>query len=445
MNSISACVIFVCLVPLLSGCGGKSGGGPETLLPDESLASPKDAVSPLSDPRLAAGAGVGSEFHPHGHQSEWPGDGPLPGGTAPTATPTQAESDRSGSELGDGPDTAGSDGNAAPGSPMSEVADTTETAAAGRRLAGLSRSNPEAADLLDHWGHRQSHRIKEGLSLAEPAAGDNAADLRSFRTAAQTDGEALVAPDFQDGDEVQVLGAHRGVTYGRWTGGAADTLSIEFDLSRAGPEMRGDPAFRAMLERAGKVWSRRIDDTWTPWERRAGEHKGWLINGPDDSIEVHVGEGGEISTGLEIDVVDEDLPEDIGGWANRGTSPDNTWEPRFGSIQFDRTSLQEAGEASLLNLLTHEIGHVLGSWSGDLVGHDAHTDTAAGTWSGPHVVAEHGGPAPFQDASVARARVGAEHYPLDSQYDFAHSGVCISVMAYCKGVSPKLSDSEGVW
>ena len=197
--------------------------------------------------------------------------------------------------------------------------------------------------------------------------------------------------------------------------------------------MRGDPAFRAMLERAGKVWSRRIDDTWTPWERRAGEHKGWLINGPDDSIEVHVGEGGEISTGLEIDVVDEDLPEDIGGWANRGTSPDNTWEPRFGSIQFDRTSLQEAGEASLLNLLTHEIGHVLGSWSGDLVGHDAHTDTAAGTWSGPHVVAEHGGPAPFQDASVARARVGAEHYPLDSQYDFAHSGVCISVMAYCNG------------
>ena len=67
-----------------------------------------------------------------------------------------------------------------------------------------------------------------------------------------------------------------------------------------------------------------------------------------------------------------------------------------------------------LSVLTHEIGHVLGSWAGNLAGRDAYTDTEAGTWSGPHVVTEHGGPASFQDA-----------------HDFAHSGVCASLMAYC--------------
>ena len=41
--------------------------------------------------------------------------------------------------------------------------------------------------------------------------------------------------------------------------------------------MREDRAFRAALERAGKAWSHRIDDTWSAWERYAGELKGQLI------------------------------------------------------------------------------------------------------------------------------------------------------------------------
>ena len=431
MNSISACVIFVCLVPLLSGCGG-----PEIVPRDEGLTPLEGALLPSFGPGLSAGRGGGDEPWVRDHEPELPDDGTEPSDTPPPATRATPEPEHSASQSDTGAGNAGSDGSAASADPIiSEAADAAETTPGSWRLADGPRNNPNAADLLDHWGHRQRHRIAAGLSLAEPAAGDNAADLRSFRTAAQADGEALVAPDLQDGDEVEVLGAHRGVTYGRWTGGAADTLSIEFDISRAGPEMRGDPAFRAALERAGKAWSRRIDDTWTPWERRAGEHKGWLINGTDDSIEVHVGEGGEISTGLEIDVVDEDLPEDTAGWANTGGAQPSSdaWEPRFGSMEIDRTHLQEAGEAALFATLTHEIGHVLGVWMGDLDGHDSHTDTAAGAWTGPSVVAVHGGPAPFQDASVTRARVGAEDYSLDSQYDFAHSGVCISVMAYCNG------------
>ena len=195
--------------------------------------------------------------------------------------------------------------------------------------------------------------------------------------------------------------------------------------------MRDDPAFRAALERAGKAWSSRIADTWTTWERSAGDFKGWLINGSGPQTEVRVGEGGETSTGLEIHVVDEDLGDRVDGWATTGASPENTWEPRFGSMEIDRTLLQEADEARLLSVLAHEVGHVLGSWSGNLVDRDAYTDTEAGTWSGPHVVAEHGGAAPFQDSAVTHARLGTEPDPLESPYDFAHSGVCASLMAYC--------------
>ena len=193
------------------------------------------------------------------------------------------------------------------------------TAAGGVRLAERPRNNPTAADLLDHWGHRQSHGIANGLSLTESAGERDAADLRRLRTAARTDDAAPVAPDLQDGDEVRVLGDRRGVTYGRWTGGPADTLSIEFDLSGAGWQMRSDPAFRAMLERAGKAWSHRIADTWSTWERRQGSHKGWLING-GNNIEVQVGFGGETSNGLEIDVRDADVPGDFAGWATGGAT-----------------------------------------------------------------------------------------------------------------------------
>ena len=97
--------------------------------------------------------------------------------------------------------------------------------------------------------------------------------------------------------------------------------------------MRNDPAFRALVERAGKAWSHRIADTWSTWERREGEFKGWRINGGDHT-EVYVGAGGEISTGLEIDVKDEDLPEGTAGWANEGTR--RLWRSVGAPVGIDR-------------------------------------------------------------------------------------------------------------
>ena len=304
------------------------------------------------------------------------------------------------------------------------------TAAGSSRLAERPRNNRTAADLLDHWSHRQTHGLVEGLSLIDPADGEDAADLRRLQTAARTDDEAVVAPDLQDDDEVRVLGARRGITYGRWTGGPADTLSIDFDLSRASWQMSNDPAFSAMLERAGKAWSHRIADTWSTWERRADTLKGWLINGGNNT-EVRVGATGEVSTGLVIDVKDEDITAP--GRAAGGTRPREAWEPRFGSIEIGRNYLRDAGEASLFGTLTHEIGHVLGAWQGGATTerYAPYTDTEAGTWTGPNVEALHGGPAPFQDAVNTYDWVDGERDPEATEYDFAHSGVCASIMAYC--------------
>ena len=127
---------------------------------------------------------------------------------------------------------------------------------AGRRLSLRPIDNAGAGDLLDHWGHRRIVPAS-GLLLETPGADEDAAGLRDVLEAARKAGPAGLAPGLREDDAVSPLGRRRGVSYGRWTGGPADTLSIEFDLEHATREMRGDGSFRAALERAGKVWSRR--------------------------------------------------------------------------------------------------------------------------------------------------------------------------------------------
>ena len=310
------------------------------------------------------------------------------------------------------------------------------TKVGGQHLAELPRNNPEAADLLDHWGYRRSQAITEGLSLTSPADGIDAGALETLQTAAQASSETPIAPNLQGGDEVQVLGTRRGVTYGRWAGGPADTLSIDFNLTGAGPLMTDDPAFRAMLERAEKAWSHRIVDTWAVWERPEGDLKGYLVKDVDPEIQIRVGAGGEISTGLEIDVRDANLPGSNAWSLQSSQLPGDSWEPRFGSIEVNREYIEQTYEARLFATLAHEIGHVLGAWTATSYFReryaDSYFDRAAGTWSGPNVVALHGGPAPFQDDSNPRAWVDGERDPLATDFDFKHSGVCASLMAYCR-------------
>ena len=304
----------------------------------------------------------------------------------------------------------------------------------GRRISLRPKDNVDAGDLLDHWGHRRNELLAAGW--AEATASDDDDMFVELLESARSGLAEGAVPEFKDGDTITVLGRHRGISFGRWTGGPADTLSITFDLEHATGEMREDRAFTAGLDRAGKAWSWRIHDTWQAWERTWYESKGHLIgNRGVDGREIRVGPGGETSTGLVIYVTGPDLEEDVAGQAGPTSwPPGETWEPHTGVLAFDRDFLEEATESDLFATAVHEIGHVIGSWLSEVADDRlaSYIDREAGTWTGPNMVAVHGRPAPFQDADDTHAWRDGERDPHAANLDYAHSGVCSSVMSYCR-------------
>lgn len=401
--------MLVCIMPAVSGCVGQGGDNLELTLVGQAA------------PSFRSGGFASTDETPSPHRR-------MPKPISPDSQPGTAATD-------------------APGGGAAKQISTTSasmtkawTEQGDFAQAQQPRQNSRAVDLLDHWGHRRVQSVVEGLSLSTAAPDADGADPNRLRAAAQArDGTSLV-PKLHAGDEVRLLGSRHGVTYGRWTGGPADTLSIEFDLSRAGSAMRFDPDFRALLERSGKVWSRRIADTWAAWDRAPGESKGVFWNDGTIESQVLVGPAGETSDRLEIDVKDNELAEfgGRGGPSGRET-PGRAWERRFGTVEIDPDVLEDTGEASLFGLLGHEIGHVVGAWYGDPEWEISapYANEATGTWSGPNVVAVHGRPAPFQDEADPHAWVNGERSPQATEYDFFHSGVCSSLLAYCRDNDPR--------
>ena len=450
MDRVSpAGALVVILAATLLGCV-RDGGGDGLALssPDRAPAPTSDARYPVSGGRFHAAEAVADLDPIAGRADEssssgvvraidaafalsWPAREPWP-----TSEPVAAGGPPS--PLADA-DVHG-DGEAGRDRPSSGGLNIARTEPRGTGDTVYSRDNPQAADLLDHWGHRRVQSIVEGLSLgtaAAVAAGDGT-------PAAPAGAGRLLAGELEDGSsEVRLLGSGRGVTYGRWTGGWADSLPIDFNYSRAGSILRRDPAFRVLLERAGKSWSRRIADTWPTWERVPGDIKGYLLDENNNTTAVRIGSREGTVDSLEIYVRDDDIR---GGFAGRGggSGPRPTirpWEPRFGSVKFDRGFLKDDPlERYVSETIVHEIGHVLGAWFGENSAQE-HTeplvDRAAGTWRGPNVVAVHGRPAPFQDRADPHAWVNGERSPTASEYDFSHSGVCSSIMAYCGDNDPQ--------
>ena len=170
------------------------------------------------------------------------------------------------------PDSTAVETTAAPGS-AAGLLPVRGTPPGGRRVSLRPKNNVNADDLLDHWGHRRNELLSEQLSQAsEP--NDDVADFEDLLEAVRKKGTEPFAPDLRDDDTVTVLGHRRGVTYGRWSGGPADTLSIKFDYQNKTISAKDDRSFKAALERAGKAWSVRIDDTWQAWERKWRESQG---------------------------------------------------------------------------------------------------------------------------------------------------------------------------
>ncbi len=268
-------------------------------------------------------------------------------------------------------------------------------------LAALPRYNPEAEDLLRHWGHRQVSGIVNGLTLGAPELGMDTDDLRALRAAPKTSDDASPAAELRDEDAVRVLGSRRGITYGRWTGGPADTLPIEFDYSEASPGLRNDKRTHGAIERAGKLWSHRITDTWVE--------------------------------PLKVKVKDDDNRPGVLASATYTSysivEPDRSFQPRTGVLNLRPYFNSKGGlYGDFSPLFVHELGHVLGAWSGTIGEFSHYVDWESGTWTGPNVASLHGAPASFFDgAPPPAARGDASWTP---EFDFSHSGVCGSAMSY---------------
>lgn len=297
-----------------------------------------------------------------------------------------------------------------------------------------SRSNPLAEDLLDHWNEPEQMRAELGLSpvdgaqvasrtrvvtdLINAAGGDPAETGTKLRN---------VRPE-----DIEIIGERDGITYGRWTGGPAGTLNIEFDW-RAAPEIT--PEQRARMERAGKSWSWRILDDFGTHVARQGTE---VVHDAGGEASFSVVFDEDVSTnGVLIVVGSTDHGSASSGGPQRfslfdeGGVTDETYrnwddyEAWLGSILLARGHVDHTG------VMAHEIGHVLGISIENLPPVSRHINKVDHTFEGPESVRANGGePVPFQWWNEER-EVVAPGTP-GAEVDYGHLGVCSSLMAYCR-------------
>ena len=281
--------MLICVVPALSGCVGNGGAGPELTLAGLDSLQTREAPSPfLGDSTLATGATADpAALLEQGILSSGPG-----GSTSTNATPSRhqraLQTSLATRQSGAVADTDTSGDGATDEIPLP----TGSVVAPGSEQGSLPqaehlRENWEAADLLDYWGHRRIQSIVEGLSLSTAAPQADGADLKRLRVAAQTREGEIVRPRSscrrRRSDPRLPPWRHLRAVDGRSGRHPVDRLRPP----RAGSVMRGDPAFRSTLERAGKAWSRRIADTWVSWDQAPGESPGLVSMGE----RYHAGQG----------------------------------------------------------------------------------------------------------------------------------------------------------
>ncbi len=309
-----------------------------------------------------------------------------------------------------------------------------------------SRNNPLAEDLLDHWNEPEQLRAALGLSPVDAAQA--AGRIRVLNDLINTvgGGSAETGTKLRNvrPEDVEIIGERDGITYGRWTGGPAGTLNIEFDWSEA-PDLTAEQ--RARMERAGKSWSwRLLDDFGTHVVRQGTE----VVHDP-------TGERGSFSVVFDQDVSTNGVLIVVGVRTDDGNT--STASPKEYSLFYEGPIYSEEyenwddyeawlgsillarGHVGLTGVMAHEIGHVLGVSIDSVPPVSRHINRVDHTFEGPESVRANGGePVPFQWVNeegqvVAPGTPGAE-------VDYGHLGVCSSLMAYCRDSTVVYRPSE---
>ncbi len=276
------------------------------------------------------------------------------------------------------------------------------------------RDNPTAEDLLDHWNEPEPLRAALGLSAVarEDIADRKGALADLINAAGGNSAETGTSLRNVQPDEIEIIGERDGITYGRWRGGPAGTMNIEFDW-RFGADF--DAETRARMERAGKSWSQRILYDNEPFVLREGARivgRSWVLDEDVvvDDVRIFVISRGDDRPGLAS-----------GGpswW--RYADDDGRFQPitgylYYGPLLHDQTAI-----------MAHEIGHVMNYVSGD---RERWVNEENGTFEGPESMRVNGGqPLPYQR--------------VDGQVQYTHLGHCGSVMAYCSDPREVFRPSE---
>ena len=306
------------------------------------------------------------------------------------------------------------------------------------------RDNSTAEDLLDHWNQPQAVRQALGLTTVDEAdvAGRMGAIARLIGMA--EDDEAMTPIRLRDvrPDDIDIVGQRNGITYGRWTGGPAGTLNIEFDW-RFAPNV--DAGTRAQVERAGKSWSRRLlDDFGTHVVESGTEVAGYRDFSGVELFNETFEE--DVSTNGMLIFVFHPSPDPLSGG---GPGPleaeitDDDYEPWFGNLVLSQNTINERrtiGNWWWIHVVAHELGHAVGitshagGWSVPSL--ERYIDRREHTFTGPRAQKANGGnPVPFQ--WLDRDRQAVAPGTPGASVDYAHLGICTSIMAYC--VNPRIT------
>ena len=449
LTAASWATVFLAL--LLSGCGGGGGGGPRVVTPPVLSLPPGHGVLP-GDITVAAGS---SQEHgnvvvtcPLGDNAcmvsvmadgtavydstggvpmvtpiyePWglpPGHGVLPGDITVAAGSSQ--------EHGNVVVTCPPGGAACR---MRVSADgTVEYAATGAVPAFAyvhpthERDNPTAQDLLDHWNEPEQLRAALGLSPVDPARvqdlGDELSKLIGM-AGGDPAGTGTMLRNVRP-EDVEIIGERGGITYGRWTGGPAGRFNIEFDW-RFAPNF--DQATRAGMERAGKLWSWRLEDDLRPrvaergreirFQNEAGERVTETLR-----EDVHADD-------VLIFVYDKGDSRSSSAAARSRERDDYDYRPWLGALNLSHRHVENTGT------MAHEIGHVIGVSSWPIQPLTRYINRTDYTFEGPEAMRANGGqPVPFQWVDEDNRWV--EPNTPGSKPDWGHLGVCTSVMAYCR-------------